>query len=96
MKIRKLSLLAVIVVSSVFSVNTWACSAMGSTTHAGKILAFNEGERTFTILDMETMKPITFSAGDAIMQKIVQAEGMAIVDFSSDGTGLTATRVEMQ
>ena len=36
---------------------------MGPTTHAGKILAFNEGDRTFTILDMETMKPITFSAG---------------------------------
>ena len=96
MKFRTLSLLAVIVVFSVFSVNTWACSAMGATKHAGKILAFDEGDRTFTILDMETMKPITFNASNDIMQKIVGAEGMAIVDFSSDGTGLTATRVEMQ
>lgn len=69
---------------------------MGPTTHAGKILSFNEGERTFTLLDMETMKPITFSADDAIMQKIANAQGMAIVDFSSEGAGLTATRVEIQ
>jgi hypothetical protein len=96
MKSRTLSLLAVIVIFSVFSVNTWACSAMGPTTHAGKILAFNEGDRTFTILDMQTMKPITFSADDAIMQKIANAQGMAIVDFSSEGAGLTATRVEIQ
>jgi hypothetical protein len=96
MKSRTLSLLAVIVVSSVFSVNTSACSAMGSTTHAGKILAFNEGDRTFTILDVETMKPITFSADAEIMQKVVNAEGMAIVDFARDATGLTATRVKMQ
>ncbi|MDA9982384.1 hypothetical protein N9H39_06530 [Gammaproteobacteria bacterium] len=96
MKSRTLSLLAVIVIFSVFSVNTWACSAMGPTTHAGKILSFNEGERTFTLLDMETMKPITFSADDAIMQKIANAQGMAIVDFSSEGAGLTATRVEIQ
>lgn len=96
MKSRTLSLLAVIVVFSVFSANTWACSAMGPATHAGKILAFNEGDRTFTILDMETMKPITFSADNDIMQKIVGAEGMAIVDFASDGAGLTATRVEIQ
>ena len=96
MKSRILSLLTVIVVCSVFSVDTWACSAMGPTTHAGKILAFNEGDRTFTILDIQTMKPITFSADDAIMQKIVNAEGMAIVDFTSEETGLTATRVEIQ
>ena len=47
-------------------------------------------------MKMETMKPITFSADDAIMQKIANAQGMAIVDFSSEGAGLTATRVEIQ
>lgn len=84
---------AIVVISGMFSPALLACSAMGSTTHAGKVLSIDEDKSTFTILDMETLSPITFHADQAIMQQIMAAEGTAIVDFTGEGTSLTATGV---
>lgn len=87
---------AVVVISGVFSSALLACSAMGPTTHAGKVLSIDEDKSTFTILDMETLNPITFNADQKIMQQIMDAEGTAIVDFTGEGASLTATGVRSQ
>lgn len=73
-----------------------ACSSMGSSTHAGKIMSVDPETGTFTIMDFETMSPVTFSADETIMQQIMKGEGAAIVDYTGEGMDLTATGVRMQ
>ena len=87
---------AVFIASFVLSFTVLACSSMGPTTHVGRILSFDLGKSTFTILDAETVSPVTFHADEKIMQQITQARGMAMVDFTDDGVTLTATSVQTQ
>ena len=96
MKSKVLSMFTVFVASVVFSVGALACQAMGPTTHVGRILSFDLEKSTFTILDSETVSPVTFSADEKIMQQIAEAKGMAMVDFTDDGVTLTATSVQTQ
>lgn len=96
MRLRVISMFAGVVTSIVFSFGALACSVMGPTTHVGKILSFDLEKSTFTILDAETISPVTFSADDKIMQQIVEARGTAMVDFSNDGVKLTATNITIQ
>lgn len=96
MKSKVLSIFTFFVVSAAFSLSALACSSMGPTTHVGKVLSFDLDKSTFTILDTETVNPITFSADENIMQQIVEAKGMAIVNFTDDGITLTATNVQTQ
>ena len=80
----------------VYSAAGLACSSMGSATHAGNIMSVDEGAKTFTIMDYQTMKPITFSADEKIMRLVMGAEGAAIVDYTGEGDDLTATSVQLQ
>ena len=96
MRNKLLSMFIVFVASMVFSLGALACQAMGPTTHVGRILSFDLEKSTFTILDSETVSPVTFSADEKIMQQIAQAKGMAMVDFTDDGVTLTATNVQTQ
>ena len=66
------------------------------TTHVGRILSFDLEKSTFTILDAETVSPVTFNADQNIMQQIAQAKGMAMVNFKDDGVTLTAIEVQTQ
>lgn len=96
MKNKVLPIFTVFVVSVAFSFTVLACSSMGLTTHVGRILSFDLEKSTFTILDAETVSPVMFNANEKIMQQIVQAKGMAMVDFTDDGVTLTATNVQTQ
>ena len=92
----KLLIAAGILSLSTYSAVGLACSSMGSSTHAGKIMSIDENTNTFTIMDYQTMSPITFSADEKIMQQIMGAEGAAIVDYTGQGSDLTATGVQLQ
>ena len=96
MRNKVLQVLIGLVVSVVWSFSVLACSSMGPTTHVGRILSFDLEKSTFTILDSETVSPVTFNADEKIMQQITQAKGMAMVDFTDDGINLTATNVQTQ
>lgn len=96
MRNKVLPMFAVFVVSAALSFTVLACSSMGPTTHVGSILSFDLEKSTSTILDAETVSPVTFNADEKIMRQIVQAKGMAMVDFTDDGVTLTATKVQTQ
>lgn len=96
MKPVKTLIAMAIIISGTYSAGLMACSSMGSSTHAGKIMSIDEDTKTFTIMDMQTMSPVTFNADQMIMQKIMNAQGTAIVDYTGEGKDLTATGVQMQ
>lgn len=87
---------AAVVVSGIYSTGILACSSMGSSTHAGKIMSVDEATMTFTIMDLQTMSPVTFNADKNMMQQIMNADGTAIVDYTGEGEDLTATGIQMQ
>ena len=96
MKPVKTLIAMAIIISGTYSAALVACSSMGPSTHAGKIMSIDEDTKTFTIMDMQTMSPVTFNADQMIMQKIMNAQGTAIVDYTGEGKDLTATGVQMQ
>ena len=69
---------ATVLMSGIYSMGALACSSMGSSTHAGKIMSVDEATMTFTIMDLQTMSPVKFNAEEKIMQQIMNAEGTAI------------------
>jgi hypothetical protein len=85
----------VIAMSIAFIVSSpiWACTAAGPSTHVGKVLKIDQDNKTFTILDAQTVSPVTFKANGDILEKVTNASGTAFVDFDTDGAVLTATEV---
>ena len=77
----------------VFITGAWACGGADSNRHAGVILGVVEAGQSFTILDMESNRPITFLADDTLISRVSEAKGRVLVEFDSDGANLTATDV---
>ena len=96
MKPVKTLIAAAVLMSGIHSTGALACSSMGPSTHAGKVMSVDESAMTFTIMDLETMSPVTFSADEKIMRQIMNAEGTAIVDYTGEGKDLTATGIQMR
>jgi len=70
----------------------WACGAAGPNAHVGPVLSVDEAAGTFTVRDAETQSPITFDAGDALLERARRAEGPVTVKFEKqDHGGLRAT-----
>jgi len=65
---------------------TFACSVAGPNKHVGQVTAVNTRAGTFTILDAETKKPITFAASAGILKDAAKAKGSVMVSYEqSDG-----------
>lgn len=94
MKIK--TLITALFLTSIVSLPAWGCLSAGPATHVGKVLKVDGDNGTFTILDAETVSPITFKADADIMKKVASATGTAIVDFEIDGTVLVATSVTIR
>ncbi|MFQ5469145.1 MAG: hypothetical protein ACE5EH_02435 [Gammaproteobacteria bacterium] len=78
-----------------FSINSFACSAMGPNTHVGNITAVDNDAKTFTIQDVETNKPITFHMNEKVMLSLTGASGQIVVRYSGEEKGnLIATSIE--
>jgi len=73
----------------------FACDSMGPNVHAGTISAIDNNAQTFTIIDAETSKPITFKASKEIMlQLAAHNSDPVIVGYAEDGGKLIAANVK--
>jgi len=64
----------------------FACSVAGPNKHVGQVTGVNTKAGTFTILDAETQKPITFAASAGILKDAAKAKGSVMVSYEqSDG-----------
>jgi len=70
-----------------------ACKAMGANKHVGVIQTINQDSKSFSIIDAETGKKITFDASSEIIEKI-KVELRVIVTFRTNGEVLIAEAVE--
>ncbi len=63
-----------------------ACSAAGPDKHVGQVTAVDAKAGTFTVMDAETRKPITFSASSEIIKDAAKSNGSVMVSYEkSDG-----------
>jgi hypothetical protein len=73
----------------------FACDSMGPNVHAGTISAIDAKTQTFTIIDAETSKPITFKASKEIMlQLAAHNSDPVIVGYAKEGGTLIAANVK--
>ncbi len=67
-----------------------ACGAAGPNTHVGQVLSVDKHAGTFTLLDAETMSPITLAADSALLEQISSISGSVAVTYKNDGGTLKA------
>lgn len=77
------------------STTVLACSAMGANKHVGQVMTVDPKGGTFTIMDAQLQKPLTFSASKKVMDQIRQASGQIIVIFKQQKNKLIATGIEI-
>jgi len=77
----------------IFATGVWACSAVGANKHVGKLLCVDAAANSFTVLDAETIRPITFLADQNILSRLAGHEGQVLVEFEAEGTNLRAIDV---
>lgn len=71
----------------------WACDGAGPATHIGKVTAIDAAGKKFTIKDVQSQGPITFSATDDIIKGVQGAKGMVTVKYQEKDGALTAVGV---
>ena len=59
----------------------YACDSMGPNVHAGTISSIDNEAQTFTIIDAETSKPITFKASKEIMLQLAAHNSPATLSW---------------
>ena len=74
-------------------VASWACDGAGPATHIGKVSAVDAAAKKFTIKDVQTQGPITFTATDEIIKGLSGAKGMVTVKYQEENGGYTAVGV---
>lgn len=75
------------------STTAWACKAAGPDTHVGMLQSVDAQAKSFTIIDAETRGPITFSADEAILNKLQGVNGRIGVLHEKVGGVLRALEV---
>lgn len=66
---------------------TWACDAAGKSTHIGTVQSVDASGKTFTIIDAQSRKPITFMANNEIIDGLKEAKGSVMVNYEEmDGS----------
>ncbi len=73
---------------------TMACGSPDMKTHVGKVLSVDKNGGTFTLLDAESMSPITFKADAALLEKISHAGGSVAVTYETLGDTLQALELK--
>ncbi len=73
---------------------TVACGSPDMKTHVGKILSVDKNAGTFTLIDAESMSPITFNADAALLEKISHAGGRVAVTYETVGDTLQALELK--
>lgn len=70
-----------------------ACDGAGPSTHIGKISSVDAAAKKFTITDVQTKGPITFTANEEIIKSVKDAKGMVTVKYEEQGGNLNAMGV---
>lgn len=68
-----------------------ACGADGSDTHTGRLLSLNKSAGTFTLLDADTMSPITLAADIALLERV---SSMLYHAYQNESGGVVVTYEE--
>lgn len=71
-----------------------ACGDAGTNTHAGQVLSVDKHAGTFTLLDAETMSPITLAADSALLEQLSSISGSVAVNYKNDGGTLRALKLK--
>lgn len=71
----------------------FSCDAAGPSTHLGVVTAVDTVQKTFTLKDAQTGKPLTFVASAEMLQGIKVKDEVAVV-YAAEGKNLRATAVK--
>lgn len=67
-----------------------ACGPPDMKTHVGKVLSVDKKAGTLTLLDAESLTPITFTADGALLDKASRTGGRVAVTYETIGDTLRA------
>ena len=87
-------LLIVAIYSFVAYQSAFACAGAGDNKHVGTVAAVNEESKTFTLMDMEQRKPITFSTDAELLEKANSASSVITVTFEEKDGQIIAIDIE--
>ena len=65
-----------------------ACGADESAIHTGRLLSLDKAAGNFTLLDAETMSPITLTADAALLERV---SSMLYHAYQNEGDGVVVT-----
>jgi hypothetical protein len=79
-----------------------ACSAEGPAIHVGRLLSLDKSAGTFTLLDTETMRPVTLAADVGLLDRVSSMlyhayqndSGGVVVTYEQNGNTLRALALE--
>jgi hypothetical protein len=73
-------------------VPSWACDAMGPNRHVGVVTKIEPNAGTFTIIDAQTERSLTFKAAQPILDQLSH-NGEFVVTFRMEGSTMKAESV---
>ncbi len=85
-------ILSVVILGVAVAVPTWACDALGPNRHVGVVTKIDPSTHSFTIIDAQRRKPMTFIAPKKILD-VLQLEQEFVVTFRMDGRQMQAVAV---
>lgn len=91
-KFQGLVFSVMVLVMSALPVLAWACDAMGPNRHVGVVTQIDPKAGTFTIIDAQKQKPVTFTAPKKVLDA-VQIKRDFIITFRLDGQRMIAEAV---
>lgn len=71
-----------------------ACGPPDLKTHVGKVLSVDKSAGTFTLIDAESMSPVTFSADAKLLEQLSRASGNVAVKYETIGETLRALELK--
>lgn len=77
----------------VISFNGFACSMAGDNKHIGNIVGVDSTQQTFTILDAETRKKISFIATSAQIESLTGKQAVEVTFDINDKDAFVATEL---
>ncbi len=90
--IHRLLVSVLVVVISAVVVPSWACDAMGPNRHVGVVTKIEPNSGTFTIIDAQTERNMTFTASKKILD-VLALNREFIVTFRMEGQHMRAEAV---
>ena len=70
-----------------------ACDAAGPNTHMGVVTSVDTAQKTFTLKDAQTGKPLTFVASPELLQGLKVKDEVSVV-YATEGAKLRAMSIK--